>query len=92
MSDNIVAWNTVNSPMCPTQYTLYDTTVGTIPPGAGNKIGDITTFFVSLATSDFHLGPSSPARGAGSASTTITTDYDGVARSIPPDMGAFQSH
>ena len=47
VSDNVVAWNTVNSPMCPTQYTLYDTTVGAVPPGAGNKIGDITTFFVN---------------------------------------------
>ena len=90
--DNVIAWNTVNTPMCPTQYTLYDSTVGTVPPGTGNRIGDITTFFADLANSDFHLGPSSPARAAGIASPTITTDYDGVTRPNPPDMGAFQSH
>jgi hypothetical protein len=90
--NNIVAWNTVNMPMGATQYSLYDSTVGTVPPGTGNKIGDITTFFVDLSSSDLHLAPASPGRGAGSASAIITTDYDGVPRSNPPDMGAFQSH
>lgn len=90
--NNVVAWNTVNAPLgCSTQYSLYDTTVGMVPSGTGNKIGDITTFFADLATSDFHPGPASPARGAGIASPIITTDYDGVARSNPPDIGAFQS-
>lgn len=92
VSNNVIAWNTVNTPMCATQYTLYDSTVGAVPPGAGNKVGDITTFFVDLAGANFHLGPSSPARGAGVASPTITTDYDGITRPNPPDMGAFQSH
>jgi hypothetical protein len=89
--DNILAWNSTNAPECATQYTLFDMTVGVTPAGQGNKIANVTTFFADLATSDLHLAASSPARGAGVA-TTITTDYDGTARADPPDVGAFQSH
>ncbi|MHB8419186.1 MAG: choice-of-anchor Q domain-containing protein [Myxococcales bacterium] len=37
----------------------------------------------------FHLGPGSPAQGSGDATHAPSTDYDGVTRTSPVDIGAF---
>ncbi|MEO8842175.1 MAG: hypothetical protein ABI591_26150 [Kofleriaceae bacterium] len=88
--DNIVAWNSSNAPACASQYSLFDSSSVT-PAGQGNKSGDVATFFVDLPNGDLHLPSSSPARAAGIA-TSITTDYDGLPRANPPDIGAYQVH
>jgi hypothetical protein len=46
--------------------------------------------FVNLTTRDFHLQAGSPCIGAGDTSLGITTDYDGVARGVAVDAGAFE--
>lgn len=46
--------------------------------------------FVSAAGGNFHLTMGSTAIGAGVAVGGITTDLDGVTRTNPPDIGAYQ--
>jgi len=45
--------------------------------------------FVDAFYRDYHLKPSSPARGRAIADWTPTTNIDGEPRSIPPDLGAY---
>ena len=46
--------------------------------------------FVSTGTPDFHLQGTSPAIGAGTATTTSGYDLDGLLRPSPPSIGAHE--
>ena len=94
VSSNIIAYNSPN-PLamgCVAQLTLFDLLGG--PDAPGNPSGDAGTFFLDRAGGDFHLAPSSPARGIGKTGI-VTTDHDGKPRPEPagslPDVGAFEA-
>ncbi len=93
VTSNIFAYNSSN-PIdgCIAQSSLFDL-VGA-PDAPGNPSADPSTFFVNRAGRDFHLGPSSPARGIG-ADGVVTTDLDGNPRPAPagthPDVGAYEA-
>lgn len=59
---------------------------------SGNLIGQ-NPLLVDVSTSpyDFHTQGGSPARGAGLTFAQVTDDYDGTARVVPYDMGAYES-
>lgn len=46
--------------------------------------------FQAPGSANFHLQSGSPLRGQGVAVAGISTDFDGVARGNPPDIGAYQ--
>jgi len=43
-----------------------------------------------VSASDFHLSSGSPAIGAGIFVDSLTSDYDGIAYTNPPSIGAFE--
>ena len=88
VSNNIFAWSTTQPPSCATTYSLFDS--NTTQTGSGNQSLDVNSFFVDLANGDFHLAPTSPAIGAGSALPSVTTDIDGKPRATPPAIGAYE--
>jgi hypothetical protein len=47
-------------------------------------------FVDPVTTHNFHLQVTSPCKDVGIAVTELVTDYDGVARADPPDIGAFE--
>lgn len=58
---------------------------------SGNNLNSATDpQFVDPTGFNFHLLSGSPARGGGTAIAGIGTDYDGVTRGNPPDIGAYQ--
>lgn len=61
------------------------------PTGSGNVSADLA--FVNLVGEDWHLTASTPAtitQGGFNHSGLITTDKDGVARTVPWSMGAYE--
>jgi hypothetical protein len=54
---------------------------------ANSVVGD--PLFVNTGTKDFHLQSASPSKNAGT-NLGFINDKDGVARSVPHDMGAFE--
>jgi hypothetical protein len=93
-TSNIIAWHSSSIPNCAMRNSLFDNVVG-LQPGTGNQVGDATTFFKDIENGDFHLAPSSPARGMGEANTGVSTDIDGNPRPQPdgstPDVGAYEA-
>jgi hypothetical protein len=64
-----------------------------LPAFEGNVSGSIAGTnpgFVSPADGDFHLGPESPARAAGTARYVSGADYDGGCYGNPPSLGALE--
>lgn len=55
-----------------------------------HNLSSDTPGFVDASTFNFHLQASSNAINAGIAIGGITTDFDGVTRSSPPSVGAFE--
>jgi hypothetical protein len=47
--------------------------------------------FVSLGSRDFHLTSASPATNAGTSVSAVSKDFDGLARSSPPEIGAYEN-
>jgi hypothetical protein len=49
--------------------------------------------FVNATAFDFHLAAGSPAidHGSGTAGQYAPTDFDGVTREVPPDIGAYEN-
>jgi hypothetical protein len=46
--------------------------------------------FVNQVGGDFHLNAGSLAIGAGTSTNAPATDFDGVTRTVPVDIGAFE--
>jgi hypothetical protein len=46
--------------------------------------------FVDVSGGDYHLGPSSPAIGAGAAVSELLGDFDGACFLEPPSIGAYE--
>jgi hypothetical protein len=85
---NNICWNTVAA--------ILDTGTGTVcsnnlnVSGCGSTLGVTNPLFVSPGVNDFHLQAGSPAAGLGAnLSATFTTDFDGITRLVPWDVGAF---
>jgi parallel beta-helix repeat protein len=58
----------------------------------GSTQGTSNPLFVNAAAADFHLQSGSPAIGIGAnLSSTFTTDFDGVTRTVPWDAGAYKA-
>jgi hypothetical protein len=55
-----------------------------------NSRNDADPVFVNAAIQNFHLQVTSPCKDVGIAVAALVTDYDGVARADPPDIGAFE--
>jgi len=100
VTSNIFAYASMHphadNPACPTQYSLYDTVaLSQYTGGTGNKVADMSTFFVNLSGRDFHLAASSPALMSAETGLPVTDDYEGKPRPNPtgstPDMGAFEA-
>lgn len=62
-------------------------TVTTDPKFAGWLVASTA---LPANTTDFHLSGSSPAINAGVAFAGVTTDFAGIARGSPPDIGAYE--
>jgi len=99
VSSNIFAYGSMH-PLgtvgCNVRYSLYDSiAVPEVTAGVGNKAAGSSSFFIDKAGKDFHLSPSSPARGAAESGLGVSEDFDGAARPSPagsqPDMGAFEA-
>jgi hypothetical protein len=97
VSSNIFAYGSMHpTTLCVVHYSLYDSiAVPEQTAGVGNKVADSSSFFVDKAGKDFHLSPSSPARGAAEFDLGVSDDFDGAARPSPagsqPDIGAFEA-
>lgn len=81
---------------CQTRFCLYDDVVVAIPTApVSSEMGDIGSFFVSLAGKDFHLGAASPAREHANPASPPAEDYEGNARPSTmgsvPDIGAYEA-
>jgi hypothetical protein len=64
------------------------------PPGgytASNNLFGTDPKFVNAAGGNFHLQVGSPAIGNAACLTQVTVDRDGVSRTAPCDMGAYES-
>ena len=94
VSNNIIAWHVSTEINCSLTYTLVDS-LEALPPGAGNLVGDASTFFVDMAGKNFHLASGSPAIGAAEPAVNVTVDHDGNPRPQPAgtnaDVGAFEA-
>ncbi len=55
---------------------------------SNNKSGD--PLFANAASFDFHLRSGSPAIDAGTTLSAVTTDFDGLTRHAPYEIGAFE--
>jgi len=78
----------------PVDFEQWKQTVsGDAHSNAGNPGGEYTSaLFVDPANGDLHLaGESALAIGAGEALAAVTTDFDGHARNVLPDIGADES-
>ena len=65
------------------------TTLTSVPSGANNINGG-DPGFVDVSANNFHLQSTSPNIGAAVTLSGFSDDYDGVTRSVPWDMGAFE--
>jgi hypothetical protein len=72
---------------------VWSGTAGPPPVGPGNLSEDPR--FRNPAGGDFHLLPGTPARGAADPSADrsgpAATDFDGISRTKPASMGAYQA-
>jgi len=57
--------------------------------GTGTNALTSNPLFVSVASKNFHLQSTSPARGTGTA-VGLSVDRDGVAYGNPPSRGAYE--
>jgi hypothetical protein len=73
-----------------TSYTGFNAYRNGTGEDAHSLFGD--PLFVNAGAADFHLTSSSPAIRAGSSVSGqySTQDFDGVTRTLPPDIGAYQ--
>lgn len=77
----------------PEANLFFGTVVNGLPTTAGDTLGYRAILadprFVSA--NDFHVGPLSPAIGAGTADAAAPIDIDGTARPNPPSIGAYEA-
>ena len=101
VTSNIFAWGSLHphssstSP-CTARYSLYDSAaLASQAAGTGNLQRNSALFFKDFASSDFHLAPMSPARGAAEPGLSVTEDIEHTRRPLPtgsaPDVGAYES-
>lgn len=99
VSSNIFASNTTTPiasiDSCPPRHSLFDLAgAADAASGTGNLALDASTFFVARGLGDYHLAPTSPARGIGEPGL-VSEDLIGDARPQPvgslPDVGAFET-
>lgn len=63
----------------------------TLPaPETGGIVGQ-DPGFTNAAQGDYHIGPASPAAGAGVAFAGLTGDLDGACYAMPPSIGALEA-
>jgi hypothetical protein len=97
-TSNIFAYNSghpITGQGCAPRYSIFDDE-STTSAGTGNQVVGIETIFVNRAVGDYHLAPSSAARGgAEPGQTMVKIDYDGADRPAPAgsiaDCGAFEA-
>ena len=88
VSSNIFAYGQNAVLGCSPSYSLFDD-ARTMPTTGNNVLSTLPQIFVS--PTDFHLSPSSLARGKGEPGTDIGVDLDGIARPTMPDIGAYEA-
>lgn len=72
-------------------YCILKTTNSTTGANYTNVIANPSAaIFNDISLHDYHLTSGSPAIDAGNPALGITLDQDGVIRSSPPDMGAYE--
>ena len=83
--------DTVTGSGCTHAYSLV--TPQTTSIGATDKL-NLDPLFAAPTTADFHLQPGSLAIDAANPTSTLGTDFDGIARpqGAARDMGAFEHH
>jgi hypothetical protein len=72
------------------QNAIIKTTLSTSGANYNNIIQNPSGLFVDFTTNNYHLSGGSAAINAGFASSVIS-DYDGVLRNNPPDLGAYEN-
>jgi hypothetical protein len=98
VTSNVFAYNSghpITGTGCQTRYSVFDT-VATTSAGTGNQTAGIDTIFVNRGAGDYHLSPTSVARGAAEpGQSMVVVDFDGNPRPVPSgttaDSGAFEA-
>jgi hypothetical protein len=98
LSNSIFAWDSVMPIFGGCQPTIHHNIF--VPAAAAfagdrNQTAEPLSLFVDLLVGNYHLRPTSVARGAGEAGTNVPIDFDGNLRPNPtgsnPDIGAFEA-
>jgi hypothetical protein len=98
VTSNVFAYNSghpITGQTCSPVFSIFDE-VSVTSTGTGNQVTGIDTIFVNRTAGDFHLAPTSIARGAGEpGQLMVKVDFDGNPRPNPAgtnsDSGAFEA-
>lgn len=98
VTSNVFAYNSghpITGTGCSPKFSIFDE-VSVTSTGTGNQVTGIDTIFVNRVAGDFHLAPTSIARGAGEpGQLMVKVDLEGNARPNPAgtssDCGAFEA-
>jgi hypothetical protein len=99
VTSNIFAYNSghpIVGTGCAPRYSIFDS-VSLTSAGAGNQVVSIDAIFKDRTSGDYHLAPTSGARGGAEPGqeTMVKIDFDGNPRPNPAgstaDCGAFES-
>jgi hypothetical protein len=99
VTSNIFAYNSghpIVGTGCAPRFSVFDS-VSLTSAGAGNQVVSIDAIFTNRTGGDYHLAPTSVARGGAEPGqeTMVKTDFDGNSRPDPvgstSDCGAFEA-
>jgi hypothetical protein len=80
--------------VCPVHHSLFDSLAGPEQrTGQGNQATELALIFADLNSQDFHLAPTSPAKGLAQPNV-LNGDLEGNPRPMPagtnPDVGCYE--